>query len=85
MLSIKEGRKRAKALLSERFQEAIDYAAMRGNAVDTDAYLEDWRSVVTEVDGGSIDDIVKATAEAIESSFDDERLTAIIKNQGYEA
>ncbi len=85
MLSMKEGRKRAKALLSERFQEAIDHAAMRGNAVGTDAYLEDWRSVDTQVEGDSMDEIVNAAAQAIESSFDDERLSAIIKNQGYEA
>ena len=85
MISMKEGRKRAKVLLSERFQEAIDHAAMRGNAVDTDAYLEDWRSVDAEAEGDNMDDIVKAAAETIESSFDDERLKAIIKNQGYEA
>ncbi len=85
MISIKEGRKRAKVLLSERFQEAIDHAAMRGNAVDTDAYLEDWRSVDAEVEADNMDDIVKAAAETIENSFDDERLKAIIKNQGYEA
>ena len=37
------GRKREKAVLSQRFQEAIDRAAMRSNAHDTDSYLADWR------------------------------------------
>ena len=30
-------------MLADRFQEAIDMAAMRGQASDTDSYLADWR------------------------------------------
>ncbi len=33
----------ARVQLSERFQEAIDAAAMRGGLVGTDAYLAEWR------------------------------------------
>ena len=32
-----------KRMLADRFQEAIDMAAMRGGASDTDSYLADWR------------------------------------------
>ncbi len=42
-VSVKAGRKEEKRMLADRFQEAIDMAAMRGGATDTDAYLADWR------------------------------------------
>ena len=48
----KQGRKSAKKMLSDRFQEAIDRAAMRSGAAGTDDYLEDWRrGDPTMVDG----------------------------------
>ena len=37
------GRKREKAHLSHRFQEAIDRAAMRAGKGSSDAYLAEWR------------------------------------------
>lgn len=85
MVSIKQGRKRVKTLLSERFQEAIDSAAMRGKAVDTDTYLEDWRDIDKQVDDGDLQQAVDAAALEIENSFDAERLAIIIKNQGHES
>ncbi len=82
-VKMKEGRKRAKALLSDRFQEGIDTAAMRAKAVDEDAYLEDWRNEDMQVQGDSIDEIVQQRAKQLEAEYDDERLTALIKNKGY--
>ena len=38
-----KGRGAARAQLSERFQEAIDAAAMRAGLIGTDEYLEQWR------------------------------------------
>ena len=39
----KERRETAKIVLTERFAEAIDRAAMRAQMAGTDAYLEQWR------------------------------------------
>ena len=39
----KKGRETAKRHLGERFEQAIDRAAMRANLRDTDAYLGEWR------------------------------------------
>ena len=39
----KAGRANAKRELPQRFQDAIDRAAMRGGARETDAYLAEWR------------------------------------------
>ena len=36
-VSVKIGRKEEKRMLADRFQEAIDMAAMRGGASDTDS------------------------------------------------
>ncbi len=79
----KEGRKSAKVMLTERFQEAIDMAAMRDKAHETDAYLNGWRKgdpVSVEGEGQAI---AEEKAAEIAAEFDDERLTAFIKNGGW--
>ena len=49
-----KGRAGAKRQLAERFEQAIDRAAMKVNAKDADAYLAEWRKVKSHsVDGGS--------------------------------
>ena len=40
---VKKGRDSAKIQLTERFEKAIDRAAMRANLRDTDSYLAEWR------------------------------------------
>lgn len=81
-VSVKAGRKEEKRMLADRFQEAIDMAAMRGGASDTDAYLADWRRADPVAVG---DDLAaeadKAKAE-IEQAFDKERLKGLIANGG---
>ena len=42
-VSVKIGRREEKRMLDNRFMEAIDMAAMRGKASDTDSYLAGWR------------------------------------------
>jgi hypothetical protein len=81
-VTVKAGRRGDKRMLSARFQEAIDMAAMRGGASDTDSYLADWRRGEPTPCG---DDVVaeadRVTAE-IEAAYDDRRLNAIIANGG---
>ena len=40
---VKKGRESAKVQLNERFEKAIDRAAMKANLRDTDSYLAEWR------------------------------------------
>lgn len=78
-----KGRRGAKAPLSERFEQAIDRAAMKANLAGTDAYLGEWRKAApVEVPG---DDAEAAAAEAarIEAEYDTERLKALIANDGW--
>lgn len=80
---VQRGRKREKAALSHRFQEAIDRAAMRAGKGSSDAYLSEWRRESTAID--SNDDLKKLAqqkASHFEAEFSDERLLDLIRNHG---
>ncbi len=79
---VKAGRKKESRKLDERFEQAIDMAAMRSGASETDAYLEEWRRVVSDVDG-DIAEIADGTQAALENEFDQDRLKALIANGGH--
>lgn len=80
-VTAKAGRKTAKIQLSDRFQEAIDMAAMRAGKGSTDEYLEDWRREQTSC-SDDLDMEVKKAAQEIEDRFDTEALQAIVKSKG---
>ena len=81
-VTAKAGRKTEKKMLSERFQEAIDMAAMRSGADQSDDYLEQWRrSDPVDCD----DDLlaaVNSTAEQLEADYDQSRIKALIASGG---
>lgn len=80
---IKKGRAKGKQVLSERFQEAIDKAAMRAGMGDTDAYVEQWRRETS--DHPTDEDIqvqAEAVAQAYETEFTDELLSKMVSNKG---
>ena len=75
-------RNQAKVLLSDRFQQAIDRAAMRGKAADTDAYLAEWHKSPPVDCGEDLQAEANAEAERIEAEYDDARLKALIAAEG---
>lgn len=81
-VTVKRGRKSGKALLSERFQEAIDKAAMRAGKATTDEYLEDWRREEREVDG-DLQAVADAEAAAIEARYTDDDLKQLVRQKGH--
>ncbi len=81
---VKAGRKNAKVLLADRFQQAIDAAAMRDGASDTDDYLADWRRGEPVECGDDLDAEAQASAEKIENDYDMDRLKVLIANGGNE-
>lgn len=81
-VSVKAGRKEEKRMLSNRFQEAIDMAAMRGDATDTDSYLADWRRAAAMPVGDDLAAEVERAVAELESSHDKEKLKALIANGG---
>jgi hypothetical protein len=78
----KAGRTTAKRVLSERFEKAIDRAAMRGGARDADAYLAEWRRAAPVPCGDDLEAAAAAAADRLEGEFDDERLAALVKASG---
>ena len=77
----KERRDTAKIVLTERFAEAIDKAAMRAKMAGTDAYLEQWRREVAKC-GKDLQAAVDEAASKLEQDFDDARLKSLVSNGG---
>ena len=81
---IKRGRDRGKYMLSARFQEAIDRAAMRAGKGGSDAYLDEWRRVTTAIEAeGALTDIATQLGQEIEAQYSDEDITRLAKQNGY--
>ena len=79
---VKAGRKSAKRQLSDRFQEAIDRAAMKARLRDSDAYLEHWRHADPVECGDDLEDEAAKAAERLETDYDDDRLTTLVAAGG---
>jgi hypothetical protein len=79
---VKRGRKSAKAKLSQRFQEAIDRAAMRAGKGSSDAYLADWKRSPPRDCGDEIEAEAKAEAERLENSLSNQELQQLVKAGG---
>jgi len=78
-----KGRRGSKRQLEERFEQAIDRAAMKVDAKDADAYLAEWRKAAPYQMDGDPDVIVEAEALRLEAEYDQERLKALIANDGH--
>ncbi len=82
---VKRGRETSKVQLSQRFQEAIDRAAMRAGKGSSDAYLADWKRSEPRPVGDDLEAEARAEAEKIEARFSDEELERMIRNKGLSA
>jgi len=78
------GRSTAKRVLADRFQEAIDRAAMRAGLRESDAYLAEWRRTALGPCGDDLDAEAAGAAGTIEADYTDERLRALVANGGSE-
>jgi hypothetical protein len=71
-------------MLSARFQEAIDRAAMRAGKGGSDAYLDEWRRVTTAIEvEGALADIAEQLGQEIEAQYSDDDITRLAKQNGY--
>lgn len=71
----------ARAQLSDRFQTAIDAAAMKADLVDMDLYLEEWRRE-TRPCGDDLDAEVAAEVERLEAAFGRDVLRQLARSGG---
>jgi hypothetical protein len=81
-VSVKAGRKEEKRMLADRFQEAIDMAAMRGGASDTDSYLADWRRAEPVAVGEDLVAEAEAAVARLDAEFTQDKLMALIAAGG---
>jgi len=78
-----KGRAGAKAPLPERFEQAIDRAAMKVGASDTDAYLAEWRKAPSGTVDGDASAAARDVAARLDAEYDTDRLKALIANDGW--
>ena len=78
-----KGRRGAKRQLEERFEQAIDRAAMKVNAKDSDAYLAEWRKAEPFPVEGDPSEIAEAEAARLETEYDQDRIKSLIANDGW--
>jgi hypothetical protein len=78
----RSGRIRAAKPLEDRFQEAIDAAAMGSGLSQSDAYLAEWRTADAAECDGDPASIVDAYVAELESAYPPERLQALVARGG---
>ena len=72
-----KGRNAERHVLPERFEQAIDRAAMASGMAGTDAYLSEWRRSTVEVEDAA------AYAAQLDADNDKARLIELIANHGW--
>ena len=77
-----KGRAGSKAVLPERFEQAIDRCAMKIGAKDADAYMAEWRKAAPYAVDGDPAEVAAAEAARLETEFDAARLRALIDTDG---
>jgi len=80
-LLAKDGRRSARALLSDRFQEAVDAAAMVAGLIGSDDYTEQMR-MDRRPCGDDLDAEVESERARVEADWSDEVLRATIRSGG---
>ncbi|MDG1738926.1 MAG: virulence factor [Paracoccaceae bacterium] len=77
-----KGRRGAKMPLPERFEQAIDRAAMKVGATDPDAYLAEWRKATPYPVDGDPQEIAAAEAARLDQEYTQDRIKVLISNDG---
>ena len=76
------GRRASKVQLPERFEQAIDRAAMKAGARDTDDYLAEWRKAPAYSVEGEPEDVARTEAASLDATYTSDRLKTLIANDG---
>ena len=78
----RKGRQTVRLMLAQRFQDAIDRAAMRAGKGSSDAYLSEWRRETVAWSSDDLDQMAAQTVERLEAAHTDEDLLALIRAKG---
>lgn len=77
------GRRGVKLPLPERFEQAIDRAAMKSGAAESDDYMAGFRKADPISVAGTDQEAAEATVARIVAEFDQERIKTLIANDGW--
>lgn len=78
-----KGRRAAKVALPERFEQAIDRAAMKTGAAGSDAYLAEWRKAAPYTVEGDDAEVAKDEAARLDGEYDQDKIKQLIANDGW--
>jgi hypothetical protein len=79
---VKRGRETAKLMLSHRFQEAIDRAAMRAGKTSSASYIADWARSDARAVGDDLQAEAATEAAHLEARYSDDDLLRLIRAHG---
>ena len=77
------GRRGVKLPLPERFEQAIDRAAMKSGAAESDEYMAGFRKADPIAVDGTDQDAAEATVARIIAEYAQERIKTLIANDGW--
>lgn len=83
-VKLRLGRERLAHPLSDRFQRAIDAAAMRAGLSDSDGYLAEWRAGDWQARDGELAAVAEALVVELEAQYTSDRLATLARNAGRE-
>ena len=78
-----KGRRGTKLPLPERFEQAIDRAAMKSGAAESDDYLAEWHKAPPYSVEGADADVAEAEVARINREYDQARLKQLIDADGW--
>ncbi|WP_296425721.1 virulence factor [Yoonia sp.] len=77
------GRKGTKLPLPERFEQAIDRAAMKSGAAESDDYMSGFRKAAPYPADGTDAEAAATAAARIDAEYDQDRIKTLIANDGW--
>lgn len=77
------GRRGTKLPLPERFEQAIDRAAMKSGAAESDDYMAGFRKADPIPGAGTDAEAAAAAVAKIDTDYDQDRIKALIANDGW--
>ena len=78
-----KGRRGSKRQLEERFEQAIDRAAMKSGAAESDDYMNGFRKAAPFPVDGEDAQVAADQVARIDAEFDQDRIKALIANDGW--
>ena len=80
-VNAQQGRSREKHVLADRFQVAIDRAAMVAEITTTDGYVKEWRRTSVPLKGDPVE-VAAAEAARLDAEYTREVLEQLVRSGG---